>query len=197
MHGDLVELMLNEQLVFSRVLESTNLRTFGLFHYADQTEAGLGPHGDFDIALELDVIHMEPCDAGGESCVLLQTEFNDSLKSVSEIKYSIHSDGQRAAETQIRRARPDGSLAFDELQTTKATGATLLRLARRGAIIYQIFQASKQTKPEVLGAMIIGTDPVPDGFLRTLIHTSGANRKTIVQYKSLESLEVHADRIIR
>ncbi len=113
-------------------------------------------------------------------------------KRAIEIKYSIHSDGQRAAETQIRRVRPDGSLAYQELQTTKAAGATLLRLARRGDIIYQIFQESDKTKPEVLGAMIIGTDPVPDGFLRTLIHTGGANRKTIVRYKSLS---IYAEKI--
>lgn len=37
--GDTVQLMLNNELVFERDLEATNQRTFGLFHYADQTEA--------------------------------------------------------------------------------------------------------------------------------------------------------------
>lgn len=36
--GNRVDLYLNDQMVCSRMLESTNQRTFGLFHYADQTE---------------------------------------------------------------------------------------------------------------------------------------------------------------
>ena len=100
----------------------------------------------------------------------------DALKSVSEIKYSIDTDGHRTAETQRRRARPDGSLDYQELQSSKASAAKLLRLTRRGAVIYQIFQESEKSTPIVLGAMTIGTDPVPDGFLRALIHTGGADQ---------------------
>jgi len=37
--GDTVSLTLNNQRVYQGDLESTNQRTFGLFHYADQTEA--------------------------------------------------------------------------------------------------------------------------------------------------------------
>lgn len=40
--GDTVQLSLNNELVFERDLEPTNQRTFGLFHYADQTEARIG-----------------------------------------------------------------------------------------------------------------------------------------------------------
>ncbi len=108
--------------------------------------AGLVPRvsfeGDFDISLNIEVLQLEPSKAGDESTVLLQTEFNDALKSVSEIKYSIDTDGHRTAETQRRRARPDGSLDYQELQSSKASTAKLLRLARRGAVIYQIFQES-------------------------------------------------------
>jgi hypothetical protein len=39
--GDTVSLLINGQLVYERKLEITNQRTFGLFHYADQTEARL------------------------------------------------------------------------------------------------------------------------------------------------------------
>ena len=37
--GDTVHLKLNDELIYTRKLEPTNQRTFGLFHYADQTEA--------------------------------------------------------------------------------------------------------------------------------------------------------------
>jgi hypothetical protein len=37
--GDTVTLSLNDQLVYERALEPTNQRTFGLFHFADETQA--------------------------------------------------------------------------------------------------------------------------------------------------------------
>lgn len=37
--GDTVTLSLNDQVVYERVLEATNQRTFGLFHFADETQA--------------------------------------------------------------------------------------------------------------------------------------------------------------
>jgi Protein of unknown function (DUF1583) len=37
--GDKVALRLNGQLIYERMLETTNQRLFGLFHYADETEA--------------------------------------------------------------------------------------------------------------------------------------------------------------
>jgi hypothetical protein len=36
--GDVVSLTLNDQLIYERPLEATNQRTFGFFHYADETE---------------------------------------------------------------------------------------------------------------------------------------------------------------
>jgi hypothetical protein len=39
LQGDMVRLQLNGELVYERPLEPTNMRTFGLFHYADQCEA--------------------------------------------------------------------------------------------------------------------------------------------------------------
>ena len=39
LRGDTVDLELNGQLVYRRELEPTNQRTFGLFHFADRTEA--------------------------------------------------------------------------------------------------------------------------------------------------------------
>lgn len=39
LRGDTVTLELNGELIYERLLEVTNQRTFGLFHYSDQTEA--------------------------------------------------------------------------------------------------------------------------------------------------------------
>jgi hypothetical protein len=149
--------------------------------------AGLVPRltlkGDFDISLELNVLHMEPCQMYDESVVLLQTEFKDKRQSVSEVKYAIHHGGDRKAETQQRRIRGDGTFNYQEIVSRPETTASLLRLARRGDVIYQIFQGKADSPPQVLGAMKIGTDPVQSGLLRALIHTGGENRKTVIRFR--------------
>ena len=159
--------------------------------------AGLVPRvalaGDFDISLELDVLQMEPSTLHGESVVLLQTEFNDKRKSNSEVKFAIHHGGDRKAETQQRRVRDDGTFNYQEIVSRPAATASLLRLARRGNVIYQIFQGKADSPPEVLGAMKMGTDPVPFGLLRTLIHTSGENRKTVIRFKAFR---IYAEQIV-
>ena len=159
--------------------------------------AGLVPRvsiaGDFDISLELDVLHMEPCKKSDESVVLLQAEFNDARKSNSEVKYSIHNGGDTKAETQQRRIRGDGTFNYQEIVSRPAETASLLRLARRGDVIYQIFRGKPDAPPEVLGAMKIGTDPVPLGMLRALIHTGGENRKSVIRFKAIR---IRAEQIV-
>lgn len=159
--------------------------------------AGLVPKvalsGDFDISLELDVLHMEPSKPQDESVVLLQAEFNDKRKSNSEVKFSIHNGGDKKAETQQRRIRGDGTFNYQEIVSRPKTTASLLRLARRSDVIYQIFQAERDSPPEILGAMKMTTDPIPSGMLRTLIHTGGDNRKTIIRFKSLS---IRANKIV-
>lgn len=149
-------------------------------------------HGDFDVSLEIDVLHLEPCVQYNESCVFLVAEFQDARKSTAETKYAIHSAGDRKAETQLRRVRRGGDFDYQELVSRKSENATLLRLARRGDVVYQIFQSEDQPQAVVLGAMKIGTEPVSSGYLRALIHTGGANRKTIIRFKSLQ---LHAEKL--
>ncbi len=153
----------------------------------------LALEGDFDVSLELEVLHMEPSKKYDESVVLLQTEFNDSRKLVSEVKYSIHHGGDRRSETQLRRVRKDGTFNYQELVSRPDSTATLLRLARRGDIIYQIIRAEPNSPEEILSVMKIGTDPVPSGFLRALIHTGGENRKTVIRFRSIR---ICAERIV-
>ncbi|MBL8815286.1 MAG: DUF1583 domain-containing protein [Planctomyces sp.] len=141
--------------------------------------------GDFDISLELDVLHLEPCKQNDESCVLLLTEFPDERKTTTETKFAIHQAGDRRAETQIRRLRRDGQFNYQELVSKPSDEAKLLRLARRGDVVYQVYQGKEDSAPQVIGAMQIGREPVSPGYLRALIHTGGANRNTIVRFRNL------------
>lgn len=148
--------------------------------------------GDFDILLALETLNFEPCKLYDESCVLLLAEFRDARKTTIETKFSIHNQGDTRAETQYRRLRRDGQFEYQELVTESSPDATVLRLARRGDIVYQVFQNSRQKEPVVLGAVKIGHDPVIPGDLRALIHTGGQGRSTSVRF---HSLTIHAEKI--
>ncbi len=54
--------MINDQLVYERTIETTNQREFGLFHFADETEARVRNvfyRGDWPRALPSE-IHTQP-----------------------------------------------------------------------------------------------------------------------------------------
>ena len=141
--------------------------------------------GDFDIELELDVLHLEPCLPNSESCVYLLTEFRDTRQTTVETKFSIDPAGDRWAKTQVRRLRRDKTFDYQEVASQHSADAKLLRLARRGSIVYQIFQNSTQKTPIILGSMPIGRLPVIPGDLRLMIHTGGDNRLTSVRFRTL------------
>ena len=159
--------------------------------------SGLGSRqqieGDFDIELQLDVLQLEPCMKYNESCVFLQTEFRDTLQSTIETKFAIHHEGDRKAETSQRRLRRDGEFDYQELVSQPSEDATLLRLSRRDKVVYQLFQNSTQKSPVILGAVLLGREPVAPGELRALIHTGGENRTTSIRFRTLD---VWAEKLI-
>ncbi len=94
---------------------------------------------------------------------MLLTELPDAKKSTIETKFSIHSEGDTKAETQIRRLRKDGEFDYQELVSQTSQSPVLLRLARRGTTIYQIYQGTEHSQPQILGAVELGAEQVsPD-----------------------------------
>ena len=141
--------------------------------------------GDFDIALNLDVLKLEPSAPDGESTVYIDAGFSDGEQSALNMKCAIDSNGNRQVELQLRRLRPDGQLEYREIFTAAAKQAVQLRIARRGSIAYALYREHHNAPVRILGRVEVGTDPVPAGTLRTLVHTGGSNRETIVRFRSL------------
>jgi hypothetical protein len=120
--GDTVELRINQQLVYSRVLEPGNQRTFGLFHYADQTEArvrGLRWRGHWpdelpaaaDQELSDEEVPLRPDDTETLP-IVLQHDFAEGLpRQVFTISGSGWQDHFEQLEDGIRLTRPEGSYA--------------------------------------------------------------------------------------
>ena len=94
-------------------------------------------------------------------------------------------DGQRRADTLLRQKKPDGSVEYKMLQSMPADQVSGLRLSRRGDLIYQLYRESEEFAPVVLGAINITADDIPEGAVRAFVHTGGANRKSVVRFKSM------------
>jgi hypothetical protein len=80
------------------------------------------------------------------------------------------------------------------LQSMPADQVSELRLSRRGDLIYQLYRESEEVAPVVLGAIKIVADDIPEGAVRAFVHTGGANRKSVVRFKSIT---IDAETIVR
>jgi hypothetical protein len=92
---------------FSRDKQGMRIEAVG----ADQwTAAGIisqvGLEGNFDVSLDLDVLHMETPKENSESTVYLQAGFNDSRQTAVEVKHSISPSGIRDLEFQLNAKTP-------------------------------------------------------------------------------------------
>jgi hypothetical protein len=152
----------------------------------------LGLEGDFDVSLDLDVLHMERPKENSESTVYLQTPFNGPDQTALELKYSVSPGGIRAVEMQLNAKNRDGAISYQELSSRQVDGVRQLRIARRRGIAYLIYHPATGAAPQVLAKAEVGGAAVP--YVRALVHTGGAGRKTIVR---LRDLKIHAERIIR
>ena len=91
------------------------------------------------MTLELEVLHLEPCLLHDESCIFLLTEFRDTRQTTVETKFAIHSDGDKKAESQVRRIRRDKDI--------RGSGSGFAALCGRQAVT--IGQARKCGLPDL------------------------------------------------
>lgn len=153
----------------------------------------IGLEGNFDVSLDLDVLHLERPAANQESTVYLQTEFDDERRTAVEAKFAITPSGIRAVEMQLNRRNRAGSMDYQELASRQVEAVRQLRLARRDGILYLLFRPGENAPSQVLARAEVGDAPVPPTFLRALVHTGGAGRKTVVR---LKNLRIRAERLI-
>lgn len=149
--------------------------------------------GDFDIALELDVLKLEQSKIGSKSTVYLHAGFETSPPLGMEIKYSKDADSPRSLEIRVTTPAPGGGLRYNELKQLKADRVTQLRIARRGPVAYLIARKSPDDESEIIGRIEVGKAEVTPNSLRSLVHTGGAGQETIVR---LKSMQIHAEQII-
>ncbi len=148
-------------------------------------------HGDFDYTVELDVQKIEASQSGGECTAYLEVVLSDPEATLIQSKFAISSVGYKAGELQVRRPKGNGH-EYQELSSIPFERVHQLRIVRRGEIAYFIFQEAADRQPVLLGLLEVARHPIRLGDLRTIVHTGGPNRETVVLYKSAS---IAADRL--
>jgi hypothetical protein len=150
----------------------------------------VGIRGDFDIAVELDVLKLEPANARSESTVLLHAAFDTVRPLAIEIKFSQSDGPQRDLEIQLNTQGRDRGIRYEELKHQQTDDVSQFRIARRGHTAYLIYRGAKDTPPQIYGRVDVGEGNISPNSLRTLVHTADPDRETIVRFKSIT---IHAE----
>ena len=141
-------------------------------------------YGDFDYTVELDVQKIQAAQSGGECTAYLEVVMSDPVATLVQSKFAISSVGYKAGELQLRRPNGNGH-EYEELASVPFEQVHRLRIVRRNDIAYFIIQETPETEPVLMGLLKVPLHPVRFGDLRTIVHTGGPNRETVVLYKSI------------
>jgi len=148
--------------------------------------------GDFDVELTFDVIKLDDPASKHDSNLYIEADFNDAAKASVKIKMARYPERLTAVVTGVRQQNRNGNREYREVSATPVTSANHLRIARRGSVASLIYREAGTEKDVVAATIEIGTSPLPAVCLRTLIHTGGADRETVVQFKSFS---IHAEQL--
>lgn len=145
-----------------------------------------GIRGDFDITLEMDVLKLERARLNDDSTISLHVGFDGNKLRAIEIKFDQTDSAHKELDVAVSIIRQDNSAQYFKLQQRVTDNATQLRIARRGPIAYLIAKRSNEDDPQIVGRLKVGESDVSRSSVRTLVHTGGEGRETIVRFKSLK-----------
>jgi hypothetical protein len=154
--------------------------------------AKLAMHGDFDIALEFDILRIDLPRENDSSSVYLQVEFPGEGQLQTSAIAMLSSTGSLSANAQLRQPDNDGRFTYPSLRKDSVDKIQRLRLARRGSRLYYLYSTDATGPDVLLGECDVPDGPVAANQTRFLVHTGGAGRVTEVVWKELS---IRADEI--
>lgn len=154
----------------------------------------VGMAGDYDVTLDLEILKLEAAAANQDTYLLLQNRVNSRFSRNVEIKLVSTMRGKRELSLQQNTTHRNGSTRLEKLKIVPLQNVTRFRLARRGEVLYFVYRPEADAAEQICGYLIVGTDDISPGFLRTMFRTGGAGKETVVKFKSMS---LHAERLIK
>jgi hypothetical protein len=154
------------------------------------TSVGLAPQfgleGDFDVAVNLDVIGFGEPKAGMKSSLYLFLRFSDERQTEASIIFLQSGEGKRRVNLQIKDLDANGNAVYRSTSTLISVNAIeKLRIARRGKRVSFIFRKKGSERDEILTQANITDLPIPKTFVRLMLHKGGAGSQSEVLLKQL------------
>lgn len=140
--------------------------------------------GDFDVSLELSDLEFD-VPFTGDSTVGLEILFPGKRYQAVQTQFHVTPNGIRGGWVVTALSRPDGTIHYEELQSIRGKGASLLRIARRGQIAYLMFQESPAAPVQILQRIQLQDEPVTTQRFQMLVHAGGQNKKMAVVFRRL------------
>ncbi|QDT04607.1 hypothetical protein K227x_30000 [Rubripirellula lacrimiformis] len=147
--------------------------------------------GDFDATIRFDPSRLAIPTIGKKSSIHLQIKLDDDRETQLNSILARLPEGDFVAEGQMRIQKPDGTDRFERLGGFTIVAADRLRVVRRGPRFY-ILIGTDGAGDQLIGSFIGGDAPLPSGGIRTMIHTGGDGRSSLVL---LNEFELHASMI--
>ena len=135
-------------------------------------------HGDFDVTVDLEPTRMDAPQAGGETTLIMLTEFVDRKRPSIEIKYLVNDDGAAFVRGQQRVSGQNG---LQQANTVPVESIHSIRTARRGEYAYYLYREKADADWKVLAGVRVSTTDVLKEKTTLLLHTGGVGRKSEVR----------------
>nr|MBC8357152.1 DUF1583 domain-containing protein [Planctomycetota bacterium] len=152
----------------------------------------LGLQGDFDIAVAFDKLKVATPKERLNCSFYVQVEFPDPAKTQVNVLVSKYPDGAVQLHAQTRVLDAGGNSVYRGFGSASIDSVDQLRLARRGKRLLFLYREPGTERDRILAQTDVLDLPVPQTYVRLMLHTGGAGRQSEAM---LKQFSVRAEKI--
>lgn len=141
--------------------------------------------GDFDISVNFDVMKFDIPKPGGRCSAYLQIELPDKDQTQMSIIFTNNDTGATEVVAQVREPRGKDSVQYRAIGALDLANVTSMRIARRAERLTFLASTKESSSERIVGYLDRPAVPLPESSIRFLVHTGGADRESIVLWKSI------------
>ena len=142
--------------------------------------------GDFDVSVNFEVTKFDIPKPGGRCSAYLQIELPDKDQTQMSIIFTNNDTGATEVVAQVREPRGKDNVQYRAIGALDLANVTSMRIARRAERLTFLASTKESSNERIIGYLDRPAVPLPKSFIRFLVHTGGADRESIVLWKSID-----------
>tara|TARA_R110002072_G_C7978996_1_gene536066 strand:+ start:74368 stop:77838 length:3471 start_codon:yes stop_codon:yes gene_type:complete len=141
--------------------------------------------GDFDISISFEVQKFDIPKSGKRCSAYLQLDLPDKNRTQVSNIFTNNDTGATEVVAQVREPRGNGQFNYRATGALDLDNVTTLRIARRAERLTFLTSTKDSSNERIVGYLDRPAVPLPKSSIRFLVHTGGADRESIVLWKSI------------